>query len=127
MKKKLPVIFIVLIFVVGIAIMSYPVVSSIINNIASRNQAQIYSETVKSITTDEEKELFDQAKRYNDSLNNNVIITDPFDEEAYEKIGASYDNAFNVDGNGLIGYVDIPKINVYLPIYHGTDEHILSK
>lgn len=127
MKKKLPVIFIVLIFVVGIAIMSYPVVSSIINNIASRNQAQIYSETVKSITTDEEKELFDQAKRYNDSLNNNVIITDPFDEEAYEKIGASYDNAFNVDGNGLIGYVDIPKINVYLPIYHGTDEHVLSK
>lgn len=71
--------------------------------------------------------MFKRAEEYNHSLTNNVIITDPFDEKAYKKIGANYEKALNVDGNGLIGYIDIPKINVYLPIYHGTTDKILAK
>ena len=56
-----------------------------------------------------------------------MIITDPFDEKAFQKIGANYEKTLNIDDNGLIGYIDVPKINVYLPIYHGTSEEILSK
>ena len=127
MKRKLAIFGIILIFIAGIGIMSYPLVSSVINNIDSRNHVEEYTKTTKQMSSEETLEKFKQAEEYNHSLTNNVIITDPFDEKAYKKIGANYENALNVDGNGLIGYIDIPKINVYLPIYHGTTEKVLAK
>lgn len=127
MKRKLAIFGIILIFIAGIGTMSYPLVSSVINNIDSRNHVEEYTKTTKQMSSEETLEMFKQAEEYNHSLTNNVIITDPFDEKAYKKIGANYENALNVDGNGLIGYIDIPKINVYLPIYHGTAEAILAK
>ena len=127
MKRKLAILGIVLIFIAGIGTMSYPLVSSIINNIDSRNHVEEYTKTTKEMSSEKTLEMFKQAEEYNHSLTNNVIITDPFDKEAYEKIGANYEKTLNVDGNGLIGYIDIPKINVYLPIYHGTTEEILAK
>ena len=127
MKRKLAIFGIILIFVAGIGVMSYPLVSSVINNIDSRNHVEEYTKTTKQMSSEETLEMFKRAEEYNQSLTNNVIITDPFDEKAYKKIGANYENALNVDGNGLIGYIDIPKINVYLPIYHGTTEKILAK
>lgn len=127
MKRKLAIFGIILIFIAGIGTMSYPLVSSVINNIDSRNHVEEYTKTTKQMSSQETLEMFKQAEEYNHSLTNNVIITDPFDEKAYKKIGANYENALNVDGNGLIGYIDIPKINVYLPIYHGTAEDILAK
>ncbi|MGN1433478.1 MAG: class C sortase [Ruminococcus sp.] len=127
MKRKLAIFGIILIFIAGVGIMSYPLVSSVINNIDSRNHVEEYTKTTKQMSSEETLEIFKQAEEYNHSLTNNVIITDPFDEKAYKKIGADYEDALNVDGNGLIGYIDIPKINVYLPIYHGTTEDILAK
>lgn len=127
MKRKLAIFGIILIFVAGIGVMSYPLVSSVINNIESRNHVEEYTKTTKQMSSEETLEMFKRAEEYNHSLTNNVIITDPFDEKAYKKIGANYEKALNVDGNGLIGYIDIPKINVYLPIYHGTTDKILAK
>ncbi|MGN0319226.1 MAG: class C sortase [Lachnospira sp.] len=127
MKKKIGLIFVVLLFVVGIGIMSYPMISAMINNYALSRGSQAYYNTVKSIDDSRYKELLSQAKKYNKSLTDNVIITDPFDESAYEKIGADYEKTLNVDGKGMIGYVEIPKISVNLPIYHGTTEEILQK
>lgn len=127
MRRKLAILGIVLIFVAGIGVMSYPLVSSVINNLASRSNVAEYKNITQQMSSKETLDMIDKAQRYNNSLTNNVIITDPFDSEAYEKIGDSYENALNVDGNGLIGYIDVPKINVYLPIYHGTSESILSR
>ena len=127
MKRKLAIFGIILIFVAGIGVMSYPLVSSVINNIDSRNHVEEYTKTTKQMSSEETLEMFKRAEEYNQSLTNNVIITDPFDEKAYKKIGANYENALNVDGNGLIGYIDIPKINVYLPVQHGTDADTLEK
>ncbi|MEE1218466.1 MAG: class C sortase [Ruminococcus sp.] len=127
MKNKLAIFGIILIFIAGVGVLSYPLVSSIINNIASRAQAEEYTKTTKLMSTKENKALWDSAVEYNESLSNNMIITDPFDEEAYKKIGAYYQNSLNVNGEGLIGYVDIPKINVYLPVYHGTNDEVLDR
>ena len=127
MKKKLPLIAIILIFLIGVGVLSYPLVSSVVNNIATRQEANETQKTIKIMPEAEKTELYAQARAYNNSLTDNVILTDPFDEEAYRKIGADYANAFDVNGRGLIGYVDIPKLDVYLPIYHGTSEDVLSK
>ena len=127
MKKKIGLIFVILLFVVGIGIMSYPMISAMINNHALAQESRIYYNTVKNMDNKRYRELLSQAKSYNESLTDNVIITDPFDEEAYRKIGANYEKTLDVDGKGLIGYVEIPKISVNLPICHGTSEKILQK
>ncbi|MGN0454137.1 MAG: class C sortase [Ruminococcus sp.] len=127
MKKKLPIIVITLIFILGVGILSYPLISSAINNFSVRNDASAYMEEAKKLDTSEIEAMLAEAEKYNNSLTSNIILTDPFDEEAYEKIGANYEQTLNTDAKGLIGYVDIPKINVYLPIYHGTSEETLSK
>ncbi len=127
MKRKLAIILIVLIFVAGIGIMSYPLVSSAINNFVSRSQVKEYTDRVAQLPSAKTEKLFKEATKYNNSLSNNMMITDPFDEKAFEKIGANYEKTLNIDGDGLIGYIDVPKINVYLPIYHGTNEDILAK
>lgn len=127
MKKKIGLIFVILLFIVGVGVMSYPMISAMINNNTLAQESEVYYNTVKNMDNKRYRKLLSQAKSYNESLNDNVIITDPFDEEAYRKIGANYEKTLDVDGNGLIGYVEIPKISVNLPVYHGTSEKILQK
>lgn len=100
--------------------MSYPLVSSAINNYVSRSMVKEYTDRVAQMPSEKTQKMFEEAAKYNNSLSNNMIITDPFDEKAFQKIGANYEKTLNIDDNGLIGYIDVPKINVYLPIYHGT-------
>lgn len=127
MKRILAVITIVLIFLAGIGVMSYPLISSVVNNYVSRSQVKEYSEKVALMPSEKTEELIKQALKYNDQLSDNLVITDPFDQESYDKLSTDYEEVLNIDGGGLIGYVEIPKIDVYLPIYHGTDSTVLSK
>lgn len=127
MKRYFPIIIIILIFLIGLGILCYPLVSSVINNIGIRTEAQLEYEKVQTMDNEKVEALFNEADAYNKSLLNTVILTDPFDEEAYEAIGARYEETFNAGDDGLIGYIEIPKINVYLPIYHGTSTEVLER
>lgn len=127
MKKYIPIIAIILIFVVGVGVLSYPLVSSVVNNISARSDAKAEINSIEQMETAEMTKLFEEAENYNKSLLNNMILTDPFDEAAYEAIGAHYPETFNVNDEGLICYIDIPKINVYLPVYHGTSAEVLER
>lgn len=127
MKKKLPIIAIILIFAVGVGVLAYPLVSAMINNMSTRADAESEIKHIKQMETAEMTELFAEAEKYNKSLLSDIILTDPFDEEAYEAIGANYPKTFNVNDQGLICYIDIPKINVFLPVYHGTSAEVLER
>lgn len=127
MKKFIPVIAIFLIFVVGVGVLAYPLVSAMINNMTARSEATEEIQAIEQMETPEKKRLFDEAEKYNKSLLSDIILTDPFDMEAYNKIGANYPNTFNVNDQGLICYIDVPKINVYLPVYHGTSAEVLNE
>lgn len=127
MKRKLALIAIFLIFITGVGILSYPLVSSIVNNLENRSNASAYMEKAKAMKTDKIDKLFKEADDYNRSLTSNVVLTDPFDASMYEEIGAHYKETFNAGEKGLIGYVDVPKINVYLPIYHGASDDTLER
>ena len=54
------------------------------------------------------------------------IRDSPFDEEEAKDNGLDYNNILNVNGDGMMGFIDIPKINVYLPVYHGTSKVVLE-
>lgn len=126
MKKTLPLIAVLLVFLIGVGILAYPLISSVINNMAFQNESREYTRAIERMERDDIDELMASAKAYNDSLQR-IILTDPFDEASYGLIGENYEESLNVDGNGLIGYVEIPKIDVHLPIYHGTSIEVLSK
>ncbi|MEE0265810.1 MAG: class C sortase [Acutalibacteraceae bacterium] len=127
MKRSLAIFGVILIFLAGVGIMAYPMISSFVNNMDYRDSMTSYVEDIEQMEDQTIKRHFADAQSYNESLTGNVILTDPFDQEAYELIGEGYEKVIDVDGKGLIGYVEIPKINVYLPISHGTGEDVLEK
>lgn len=125
MKKAIPIIIIALIFIVGLGVLSYPLLSSVVNNLNDRSKAYQTQSELETMPQKEIDAYIAGAEKYNASLTGTIVLTDPFDKAAYEQIGAHYEETLDI-GGGLMGYVDIPKINVYLPIYHGTSEEILS-
>lgn len=127
MKRKLPIIAIILIFIIGLGVLAYPLVSAMINNFTTRSDAESEIKHIEQMDDGSINKLFAEAEKYNKSLLSDIILTDPFDEEAYAAIGANYPNTFNVNDQGLICYIDIPKINVYLPVYHGTSAEVLER
>lgn len=126
MKRTVLIIIVILIFLAGIGVLAYPLVSSVINNMEVREGADTYRREVEAIDKSDIEAQFEEAEKYNESLHR-VILTDPFDAKSYGLIGENYTNTFTMYGDGVIGYIDIPKINVYLPIFHGTDLDVLSR
>ena len=125
MKRTILIITVILIFLAGVGVLAYPLVSSVINNMAVRDGADTYRREVEQIDESEIEAQFDEAEKYNESLHR-VILTDPFDAKSYGLIGENYARTFTNSEEGVIGYVEIPKINVFLPVYHGTSLEILS-
>lgn len=129
MKRKLTIVFISLIFLLGLGIMLYPLISNAYIEYKQKSVITNYEETVKEMPKDTINEELERARDYNKLLIGTAIVTDPFDPEAQKKLEESSDyfNILNLDEKGLMGYVVIPKINVNLPIYHGTSEEVLQK
>ena len=87
---------------------------------------QEYNKQTEEMPKEEIKEIKKEVRAYNDNLvNNRTILTDPFDEEAWNTLSSSYEDLLNV--NGVMAYIEIPEIDVYLPVYHGTDKETLEK
>ena len=72
--------------------------------------------------------LIVMARKYNESLvKTDIVITDPFDpDKSHKFLKKEYDTLLNV-GNDILCYVEIPGIDVYLPVYHGTSDKVLQK
>ena len=96
----------------------------------SHHQGQVVDNYDKKAAEMSQKEINDaleKAREYNRELLGNVVLTDPFDPDAVKKQNEDYDNLLNIAGDGVMGSVEIPSIDVYLPIYHGTDSTSLEK
>lgn len=117
MKKYLSVIIIILVFVVGLSIFLYPVISDAYNNYLNKQLLSQYSEVNESISPDEYDKMLENAHTYNKYLNN---------KEKLSELGLSYESLLNPKGDGMMGYIEIPKISVKLPIYHTLDANNLQ-
>ena len=115
----------VLIFMTGAGIFVYPAVS---NYLAERRQAEAvrdYQEEVSSLEPQELSEELKRAQEYNKNLAEDEFH-DPFLLDGKYVISPEYQEILNYTGDGIMGYVEIPDINVNLPIYHGTSEEVLQ-
>lgn len=123
-KRLFGTVFPALVFVVGLAIMLYPCVSDIWNQLRENSLMDSYDEAVAALSNDELAALWDAARAYNEQL-------DPQFSDAFtgEELSADdeYWNLLDVDGTGVMGYVEIPAISVRLPLYHGTSGSVLER
>jgi sortase A len=125
-KKRsiLQKVFLALIFALGLSIFLYPSVTNFIN---SRIQDQViegYKENIEKLREEEVIRLRKEAIAYNDKLTGGTVIIDPFSENRPRETGVSYMDMLNI--GEVMAYVEIPKIDVHLPVYHGTSDDVLN-
>ena len=121
MKKHGTTILLILVFVVGLSLLLYPTFSDWWNSMHQSRAVASYVEQVATIDEDQYAELWESAWAFNRELTqreNRYALTE-------EQI-TRYEQLLNVGGTGVMGYVEIPEIQVTLPVYHGTDEAVLQ-
>ena len=123
-----PVIFLtsLLLFAAGVGIFIYPALS---NYLAQREQKEVieeYAQTVEQIDKDKMARQWELAEEYNETLLGDPVH-DPFIPGTGYALPDNYESVLNVNKDGVMGYLKIPKIKVDLPIYHGTSEEVLEK
>ncbi len=121
LKQNLITVILVLILLTGLSLLLYPTVSDYWNSLHQSRAIATYSEAVAEIDDNNYETLWEEAKEYNERLKEKKNRWYMDDEERKE-----YESLIDVSGNGIIGYIEIPKISVALPIYHGTDEGVLQ-
>ena len=120
MKKHLSTIILVLVFFVGLSVMLYPTISDFWNEKRQSKAIVDYQSTIENMKEEDYTSFFKEASAYNKKLLN---LNYPFINGT--KI-EGYDDILNINGNGMMGYITIPKIKVELPIYHGTSDAVLN-
>ena len=123
-----------LVVIAGIALLLYPTVSNLLIEQNASHVVQRYGEAVEVMSDEERREILDAARAYNAALAQREGVTSgeadgaqTASPEEREQVLAGYDEVLNLDGNGLMGYISIPRIDVTLPIYHGVEERVLQQ
>ena len=121
MRKHLSTIILVIVLVLGVMILLYPTVSDYWNSFHQSRAIASYLEQIENIDPVDYEKEWARAEQYNRELSgkpNRFMLS----EEEY----AEYETMLNLTGSGIMGYIEIPKINCSLPVYHGTDEAVLQ-
>ena len=127
MKNRIINILLVLIMLVGVGLLAYPFISNVIHEQRQDKIITDSKEIVENMDTEEIEQMFADAREYNESIKNVVTVTDPFGKNAAGQVTDRYNRILNTDGKGLIGYLDIPRLNLKEAIYHGTTDDVLAK
>lgn len=120
-KGNFITLLLVLILLVGLSLLLYPSVSDYWNSLHQTRAIAAYAEEVANLDNDAYDQLWQDAASYNQSLltrSNTYLLSD--------EQKAEYARLLDVSGLGIMGYIEIPEIDVSLPIYHGTGESVLQ-
>ncbi len=124
-KKYFPLFLFLIIFVAGLLVMLYPVISNAISVNNYNHVIKDYKNVVDNGNRTKYKKMLEEASLYNSSLTSSSIL-DAFSYQDVEN-STDYLNILNIDQSGIMGYISIPKIDVKVPIYHGTNSKVLQK
>ena len=120
MKKRYMGIILVLSLFIGICGLLYPAVSQYWNSRTQTRAVENYQAILNALQQDDFNAYFQEAEAYNSALNElkNPLLDYPMLD--------SYRSILNIDANGIMGYVVIPKLGIELPIYHGVSAEVLN-
>lgn len=128
MKKKLNIIVIAVLFLAGLSVLLYPFVANQWNSYRQSRLMSSYEEGVAEKDANGEIDYeaeWEKARAYNGALMP-MILPDSFAVAEASDRDEAYMNCLNINGDEIMGIVEIPKIDVELPIYHTTDEEVLQ-
>ena len=120
-KKHISTIIIALIFLAGLGFLLYPTVSNLWNRAHQSRAIATYTKQVEKLDDSQNKEMLKAARKYNKSL---LKKSDHWKLSKKDKKKSA--SLLDVSGTGIMGYIEVPKIDCSLPIYHGTDEGALQ-
>lgn len=111
----------ILIMIIGALIIAYPSFSDWWNSFHQTRAIASYVDAVANLNKEDYERMFAEAEAYNKTL---IDKSDRYHLSEEEK--KEYEKILDVTGTGIMGYVEIPKIHISYPIYHGTDEAVLQ-
>ncbi len=117
MKKAIRPLMAIVIFLLGLTIFLYPTVSNLYNEHKNSLLIDNYVDTFSDTDDLDSEKILEDARKYNKYFH---------DEEKLKELGLSYESCLNTYGNGIMGYIEIPKISVRLVIYHTVDDSVLQ-
>lgn len=121
MKRKKINLVLIVVFILGLIILLYPFITQYFNAKVQSKAITSYGKMLENIEVEDYDELFEKGRNYNKQLSK---LSFPLVE--YKKVNG-YNKLFNVNKSGMMGYITIDKINVELPIYHGTNSSVLNQ
>ncbi len=120
-KNRITVILLVAVLLAGLSLLLYPLISNYWNSIHQSQAIAAYMDDVSELDDSAYVALWEEAQDYNTSLLDDENRFFP-DEEAQQQ----YEHLLSISNDGIMGYIEIPSIDVTLPIYHGTSEEVLQ-
>lgn len=121
MRKHLSTIVLVILLLIGLSLLLYPTVSDYWNSFHQTRAIATYAENVAALDNASYDAIWDAARQYNRNLcsrSNSFLLS--------EEQKAEYESLLDISGLGIMGYIEIPEIDVSLPIYHGTEDTVLQ-
>ena len=120
MKKRKTTIILLISFFIGLSVLLYPTVSSYWNSKTQSEAIVDYESMLSQYKPEDYTAIFEAAEDYNRRL---AALEDPFVQHGTLN---DYFSILNIGGQGMMGYITVPKINQELPVYHGTSDGVLS-
>ena len=115
-----------LLFLIGFGILVYPTVADQWNTYRQNRLISSYEDTVEEMEPEDFTREWEAARSFNATIPQNNIYGDVFGEDGKEAENTAYWQVLNIAGDGVMGYLSIPKIDVKLSIYHGTSDEVLQ-
>ena len=126
MKRKITGILFILLFLVGFGILAYPTIADQWNTYRQSRLISSYEAKVSEMEPEDFTEEWEKAEQFNSGLVRNNIYGDAFGSDDGDLENTGYWQVLNVNGDGVMGYLSIPKIDAKLAIYHGTGDEVLQ-
>ena len=120
-KNRMTLILLLAVLLAGLSLLLYPTVADYWNSMHQSKAIASYMEAVTELDDDAYDELWEEARAYNASLLEATSRFEPGEEDQQR-----YEQLLNISGDGIMGYLEIPSIDVSLPVYHGTSDEVLQ-
>lgn len=127
MKRTTAIILAVVVFLAALGLTFYPIISNQVNAKYASEIQTSYEAVIEETDNAALLKAKEDAIHYNDSITPGAAEVDAYSQEALKVASQDYETLLNVAGDSIMGYVQIPKINVSLPIYHGTGRDSLDR
>lgn len=115
-------IIVTLVLLTGLSLLLYPTVADYINSLDYKKDIEAYRRDLMQLDDSERQTMLDAAREYNAAL---VARTNRIGELDAEQ-RSEYEKLLDPSGTGMMGYIEIDKADIYLPVYHGTEESVLQ-